>query len=85
MTMSDSVSPDAQPKISVIPETVSHQEDQDEVVTEITDNTNIQPRSSKGTTLTLPAQPNETLMVPTTSEETRMTVDALLPPAYVGR
>ena len=68
----------AQPKNSVIPETVSHQEDQNEVVTEITDNTNVQPTTSKGTTLTLPAQPNKTLMVPATSEETRTTIDALL-------
>ena len=76
--MSDSVSPDAQPKNSVIPETVSHQEDQDEVVTAFTDIINVQPSTSRGTSLTLPAQPNETLMVPATSEETRTTIDALL-------
>ena len=76
--MSDSVSLDAQQKNSVIPETVSHQEDQDEVVTAFTDNINVQPSTSRGTSLTLPAQPNETLMVPATSEETRTTIDALL-------
>ena len=67
--MSDSVSPNAQPKNLEMPQTGSHHIDQDEVVPETNDNANVQPSMSKGTALTLPAQPNKTLMVPGTSEE----------------
>ena len=61
-----------------MPQTVSHQVNQDEVVRETSENPNVQPSTNKGTALTSPAQPNKTLMVPATSEETRTTLDALL-------
>ena len=76
--MSDSVSPDAQPKISVIPNTMSHQSECDKVTSELPERPDVQPSTSKDTPKTLPAQPNETLMVPATSEETKTVIDALL-------
>ena len=78
-TLSDSMSPKAQPikPPTTVSTTVTKQNKQNEETPQVSDTTN-QASTSKGTTLDKHLEQQDTVLVPATKEETGIAIDALL-------